>query len=136
MALDTNILAYAEGVNGDKMKRAAIELVEKLPPGSVVLPVQTLGELFNLLVRKAKRPPDQARRAILSWQDAFPLIDTSSEVMLAIWDAVVLSAAAEARCRLLLSEDLQEGFTWKGVTITNPFSLRKHELLAGWLAAP
>jgi predicted nucleic acid-binding protein len=147
VALDTNILAYAEGVNGDKMKRAAIELVEKLPPGSVVLPVQTLGELFNLLVRKAKRPPDQARRAILSWQDAFPLIDTSSEVMLAaadiatahqlaIWDAVVLSAAAEARCRLLLSEDLQEGFTWKGVTITNPFSLRKHELLAGWLAAP
>lgn len=45
------------------------------------------------------------------------------------WDAVVLSAAADARCRLLLSEDLQEGFTWGGVTVTNPFSSSCHPLL-------
>jgi len=144
VALDTNILAYAEGVNGAAMKRAALELVEKIPEGAALLPVQTLGELFNLLVRKAGRTPAKARKAILSWRDAFPLIETSAEVMLAaadlatdhqlsIWDSVVLSAAAEAGCRLLLSEDLQQGFTWKGVTVTNPFSAPKHELLAGLL---
>ena len=121
-------------------------VVQKLPEGSVLLPVQTLGELFNLLIRKAGRAPAKARKAILSWRDAFPLIETSAEVMLAaadlatdhqlsIWDAVILSAAAEAGCRLLLSEDLQEGFTWKGVTVTNPFSTPKHELLAALLAA-
>lgn len=146
VALDTNILAYAEGVNGTAMKETALELVEKLPEGAALLPVQTLGELFNLLVRKAGRAPAKARRAILSWQDAYPLIETSGEVMLAaadlatdhqlsIWDAVILSAAAEAGCRLLLSEDLQEGFTWKGVTVTNPFATPKHELLAALLAA-
>jgi predicted nucleic acid-binding protein len=146
VALDTNILAYAEGVNGASMKRTALELVEKLPEGTVLLPVQTLGELFNLLVRKASREPTEARKAILSWQDTFSLIETSAEVMLAaadlatdhqlgIWDAVILSAAAEAGCRLLLSEDLQEGFTWKGVTVTNPFSTPKHELLAALLVA-
>jgi predicted nucleic acid-binding protein len=146
VALDTNILAYAEGVNGAAMKETALELVEKLPEGAALLPVQALGELFNLLVRKAGRAPAKARRAILSWQDAYPLIETSGEVMLAaadlatdhqlsIWDAVILSAAAEAGCRLLLSEDLQEGFTWKGVTVTNPFSTPKHELLAALLAA-
>jgi len=27
----------------------------------------------------------------------------------------------------------QEGFTWKGVTVTNPFSTPKHELLADLL---
>ena len=145
VALDTNILAYAEGVNGATMKRAALELVQRLPEGSVLLPVQALGELFNLLVRKAGRARSKARTAILSWRDAFPVIETSAEVMLAaadlatdhqlqIWDAVVLSAAAEARCRLLLSEDLQEGFTWKGVTVTNPFATPKHELLATLLA--
>lgn len=144
VALDTNILAYAEGVNGAAMKRTALGLVEKLPEGAALLPVQTLGELFNLLVRKAGRAPANARTAILSWKDAFPLIETSAEVMLAaadlatdhqltIWDAVILSAAAEAGCRLLLSEDLQEGFTWKGVTVTNPFPSPKHELLAGLL---
>lgn len=146
VALDTNILAYAEGVNGAAMKETALELAEKLPEGAALLPVQTLGELFNLLVRKAGRAPAKARRAILNWQDAYPLIETSGEVMLAaadlatdhqlsIWDAVILSAAAEAGCRLLLSEDLQEGFTWKGVTVTNPFATPKHELLAALLAA-
>jgi predicted nucleic acid-binding protein len=145
LAVDTNILAYAEGVNGAAMKRAALELVEKLPQDTTFLPVQALGELFNVLVRKAGRSPAKARRAILSWQDAFPLIETSGEVMLAaadlatdhqlgIWDSVVFSAAAAAGCRLLLSEDLQDGFTWKGVSVTNPFSSRKHPLLAALLA--
>jgi predicted nucleic acid-binding protein len=140
VALDTNILAYAEGVNGARMKRTALDLLDKLPQEGVLLPVQTLGELFNLLVRKARRAPTKARKAILSWKDAFPLIETSAEVLLAaadlatdhqlsIWDSVILSAAAEAGCRLLLSEDLQEGFTWRGVTVTNPFSTPKHELL-------
>lgn len=144
VALDTNILAYAEGVNGATMRRTALELVDKLPEGAVLLPVQSLGELFNLLVRKAGRAPATARKAILSWKDAFPLIETSAEVMLAaadlatdhhlgIWDSVILSATAEAGCRLLLSEDLQEGFTWKGVTVTNPFSTPKNELLAALL---
>jgi predicted nucleic acid-binding protein len=144
VALDTNILAYAEGVNGTAMKRTALELVEKLPEGAALLPVQTLGELFNLLVRRAGRAPAKARTAILSWKDAFPLIETSAEVILAatdlatdhqlnIWDSVILSAAAEAGCRLLLSEDLQEGFTWKGVTVTNPFSTPTHELLSSLL---
>jgi YD repeat-containing protein len=35
-ALDTNVLAYADGVNGADMKRTALELVAKLP-GSAVL---------------------------------------------------------------------------------------------------
>ena len=87
----------------------------------------------------------KARKAVLSWRDAFSLIETSAEAMLAatdlatdhqlsIWDAVILSATADGGCRLLLSEDLQEGFTWKGVTVTNPFAPKKHELLVALLA--
>jgi predicted nucleic acid-binding protein len=145
VALDTNILVYAEGLNGAAMKRAALELAEKLPQDEVFVPVQALGELFNVLVRKAGRSRAKARRAILTWQDAFPLIETSADVMLAaadlatdhqlgIWDSVIFSAAANAGCRLLLSEDLQDGFTWRGVSVTNPFSTRKHPLLAALLA--
>lgn len=140
VALDTNVLAYAEGTNGAAKKEAALDLIQKLPQGSTVLPAQTLGELFNVLVRKARRPAASARTAILSWRDAFPVLDTSAAVIasaadlatdhqLGIWDAVVLATAAEAECRLLLSEDLQEGFTWRGVTVTNPFSPQRHLLL-------
>jgi len=147
VALDTNILAYAEGVNGVAMKTAALDLVSSLPQASVVLPIQTLGELFQVLVRKAGRSPARARAAVLSWRDAFALMETSPEVMLAaadlavhhqlgIWDAVVLSAAAEADCRLLLSEDMQDGFIWKGVTVANPFARSMHPLLKALLDRP
>ncbi len=144
VALDTNVLAYAEGVNGSAMKKAALELVENLPQSSVVLPVQALGELFQLLVRKAGRSPVEARRAVLGWRNAFALMETSPEVLLAaldlttrqfsIWDAVILCAAAEADCRLLLSEDMQDGFVWKGVTVVNPFAKSKHPLLQAILS--
>ena len=70
IALDTNVLAYAEGTNGTVMRDKALELIQRLPPGAIVLPVQTLGELFNVLVRKARRRPSRARAAVLSWRDA------------------------------------------------------------------
>jgi predicted nucleic acid-binding protein len=109
-----------------------------------LLPVQTLGELFQLLVRKANRTSVQARAAILGWRDAFPLIATSESVIVgaaelatshrfSFWDGVVLASSAEAECRLLLSEDLQEGFTWNSVTVTNPFGESSQRLLAGFL---
>lgn len=145
IALDTNLLAYAEGVNGAAKKEQALRLLQKLTPDVTLVPVQALGELFHVLVRKAGRSRADAHTAILSWGDAFPLVDTSNDVMLAamdlaithrleIWDAVILSAAADARCRLLLSEDLQEGFTWRGVTVANPFAASPHRLLAALLA--
>jgi predicted nucleic acid-binding protein len=144
VALDTNILAYAEGVNGAARKATALELLQRLPAGSALLPVQTLGELFQLLVRKVNRTPAQARAAILGWRDAFPLIETSETVIVgaaelaashrfSFWDGVVLASAAEGGCRLLLSEDLQEGFTWNSVTVTNPFGVSSHPLLTGFL---
>jgi predicted nucleic acid-binding protein len=146
LALDTNVLAYAEGVNGRARRGLALDLVRKLPQESVVLPVQALGELFNVLVRKAGRSLSDARGALLTWRDAFSAIETSPTIMLAaadlatdhqlsIWDAVILSAASEANCRLLLSEDMQDGFTWGGVTVTNPFAPTRHALLDALLTS-
>jgi predicted nucleic acid-binding protein len=144
VALDTNVLAYAEGVNGASMKDAAVAVIDKLPADSTVLPVQVLGELFHLLVAKAGFSRQRARSSFLTWQDSFPVIETSPSVMLAavelasdhrlkIWDSVVLSAAVSAGCRLLLSEDLQDGFTWNGLTVVNPFAKNRHPLLAEFL---
>ncbi len=144
IALDTNILAYAEGINGTGMRDKALEVLQRLPPASIVLPVQTLGELFHVLVRKAGRRPSRARAAVLGWRDAFAVMETSAAVMisatdlasdhgLTIWDSVVLAAAADAECRLLLSQDLQAGFTWRGVTVANPFAATLDPILAALL---
>ena len=144
VALDTNVLAYAEGVNDIGKRDIALSLVRRLPPDAAVVPVQVLGELFNVLVRKAGRSRAEARDALLGWRDGFAAVDTTPEAMLiaadlatdhrfSIWDAVVLSVASQAGCRLLLSEDLQDGFTWGGVTVANPFASPRHALLESLL---
>lgn len=122
------------------MRDRTLKLLQRVPPEAVVLPAQSLGELFNVLVRKATRRPARAPEAVLSWRDAYAVVDTSAAAIvnatdlasdhgLTIWDSVVLAASAEAECRLFLSEDFQEGFTWRGVTVTNPFAATLHPLL-------
>jgi predicted nucleic acid-binding protein len=144
VALDTNILAYAEGTNGQAERDRAAAVVSRLYASDVVIPVQVLGELHNVLVRKAGRSRAQARDAVLAWHTTFASVETSSAVMLAamdlagahrlaLWDSVVIAAAASAECRLLLSEDLQDGFVWGGVTIINPMAKTPNPLLASAL---
>ena len=50
-----------------------------------------------------------------------------------VWDALILTVAADQKCRLLLSEDFQHEFTWRGVTVLNPFQEPQHALLAAVL---
>lgn len=145
IALDTNLLAYAEGVNDDDRRTAAIAIIDRLDPEQTFLPVQALGELFAVLVKRAGRSRAAARDAVLQWGDTFPLIESSPDGLmramdlaadhqLPMWDALIFASAAEAGCRLLLSEDLQDGFTWGGLTVVNPFSPTPHPLLVKTLA--
>jgi len=53
-------------------------------------------------------------------------LDLAIDHRLKIWDSVILSDAAEANCRLPLSEDLQDGFPRHGVTVANPFAPLRH----------
>ena len=141
IALDTNVLAYAEGVNDAARQTQAIELLAALPASRLVVQVQVLVELFRVLTGKAGRSRADARAAVLSWREVASLRETSGAALwsamdlstdhgLTIWDALILAVAAEAGCRFLLTEDLQEGFVWRGVTVVNPFGTSRHPLLA------
>ena len=145
IALDTNFLVYAEDINDKTRRDIARDIVMRLSGPDTFVPVQVLGELYRVLTRKAHRSPDMARATVLGLRDAFSPIETSLEIMLAamdisidhqlpVWDAVILAAAAEADCRLLLSEDMQDGFTWRGVTVVNPFAAKRHPLLEAVLS--
>jgi predicted nucleic acid-binding protein len=144
VALDTNVLAYAEGVNGLDRQRAALELLGRLPAAAALIPVQTLGELYNVLVRKAGRSAEEARARIVAWSTSFLTPDTTRPALaaaldlaaahrLGIWDSIIIAVAVENGCRLLLSEDLQDGFIWSGLTVVNPFALPRPALLASLL---
>jgi predicted nucleic acid-binding protein len=145
IALDTNIMAYAEGL-GDKPRcEAAIRIIEQLPAELVVIPAQTLGELFRVLTKKANRDATTARQAIMTWADSFEIADSSwvafqaamdlaTDHRLQLWDSLIMAVAAERHCRMILSEDLQNGFIWRGLTVVNPFSAPLHPLLKNILA--
>ena len=146
VALDTNVLAYAEGVGDAARCKKAVELVEQLGDCEVLLPAQTLGELTRVLTGKSKRSAVDTREAVLSWADSFQVpdstwlafqaaLDLTVDHQFPMWDALILAVAAENRCRLLLSEDFQNGFTWRGVTVIDPFSSPHPPLLAGILRA-
>lgn len=140
IALDTNVLAYAEGAGDDARCAAARALLEDLASRAVMIPAQSLGELYRVLTGKLKRDAEAVRTALLDWSDAYEVadstwptlqaaIDLACDHRMQIWDGLILSVAAENRCRLLLSEDLQHGFTWRGVTVINPFEHVRHPLL-------
>ena len=146
VALDTCILAYAEGVGDARRCAAAIGLIEQLPAELVLLPAQTLGELFRVLTAKARREAGPTREAIMTWVDSFEVADSSWSAFqsamdlamdhkLQIWDALIMAVAAENRCRLLLTEDLQNGFIWRGITVVDPFAEPFSPLLENVLEA-
>ena len=137
-AFDTNILAYAEGIQklpDDAIKsRKASLLVAHLDQANAEMaaPVQVMAELHDVLVRKGRHSRLEAGLRIDRWCRTLSILPTSLEILKAattlsaehqfrIYDGIILAAAAEYRCDQLLSEDMQHGFVWRGVEVVNPF---------------
>lgn len=140
VALDTNVLAKAEGVHDDVLRLRAKEVIEAIGPDRIVVPIQALNELAFLLFKKLRRSRSDVGVTITVWMETYSTIDTTHSVFrdaialsalhkLQIFDAVVLAASAQAGCSLLLSEDMHDGFTWRGCTVVNPFAAKPNPLL-------
>jgi predicted nucleic acid-binding protein len=149
-AFDSNVLVYAEGVdrsaNDAGKTGVARALLEAIPRSDRVVAVQVVGEVYNVLVRKGGYSPAEARDAADDWRESSVCVPTTAALLqnalglaaghrLGIWDAIVLAAAAEARCDYLFSEDMQHGFVWRGVEVVNPFLADPHPVVAKLLAA-
>jgi predicted nucleic acid-binding protein len=135
--LDTNVLVYAEGVErhpDDRRKVAPSRaIIRGLTRGNGwSAAVQALAELHAVLVRRAGRTPGVATLRVRQLTLSCAVVPTSEQVLedaltlaadhrIQVYDAIIVAAAAETGAELLLSEDLHDGFTWRGVTVTNPF---------------
>lgn len=140
VAIDTNILAYAEGMDDPARQTAAKQFILSLDPDAIVIPAQALGELYNVLIRKGGWSGSRAREAVVYWRNGYMIapttelavvsaMDVAADHRIRIWDGVMLAVAVENDCPLLASEDFQDGFTWRGVTVANPFAPVRHPLL-------
>lgn len=148
VAFDSNILVYLAGVARSKQDQAKISHVRSLMKRFVddvelVAPVQTLGELFVVLLRTGGAAAD-ARAEIVKVLSEFATPASEQKTALAaadlvvdhklqFWDAMIVSAAVDAGCALLLSEDMQHGFVTRGLTIVNPLADEAHPRLMALL---
>ena len=145
VGVDTNVLAYAEGVNDAMRKQVARLTMARVADHELVVPLQVGAELFRVLVKRKRFSPGEARAVVDQWlersvrtpattRDILSVsLDLATEHRLQVFDAIILAASAEAGCRMLLSEDMQDGFVWAGVTVVNPFAETVHPLLADLL---
>jgi predicted nucleic acid-binding protein len=131
--VDTNILLYAvsrDPGEAHKAERARGILAER----DLALSVQVLQE-FYVQATRASRPDaldhEQTAKLVESFL-RFPVADITTRVMLAAletrhrfrisyWDAAILEAARALGCETVLSEDLNDGQDYAGVSVRNPF---------------
>jgi predicted nucleic acid-binding protein len=130
---DTNVLVYADDKAAPAKQRRALELVAAhRRAGTGAVSLQVLQEYFVTVTRKLKVDPLVARRkvellaefdvAAPGVGDILAAIDLHRLHGFSFWDALVVRAAKQSGCTVLLSEDLQEAREVDGVRIMNPFS--------------
>lgn len=132
--VDTNVVADAADESpAERAKHdAAVELLAH-DPENLVLSTEVLQEFYHVVTRKLEKPLDPQRAAAATraltrldvvGSDAelvLEAIDTSRSAQLSIWDALIIEAARRAGCERVISEDLADGQTIRGVRIENPF---------------
>ena len=135
---DANVLAYGFDKSAPEKREIAQELIrEWLPSRKMVISTQVLQELFIVLTRglKPSLPTEKARKVIEDFSKIevhlvepeiiLRAIDVSQKHKISFWDALIVSAASKARCRVLFTEDLNHGQKIEGVKIVNPFQIRE-----------
>ncbi len=147
IALDTNILAYAEQSEDDHGRHErALLLVEELATGEHCIPIQVLGEFVNVCLRKGLLDIQEAKSKISLYADMFEAPTTShldlmtasaltSRFNFQFFDAVIITVARRAGAVILLTEEMQDGFEVGGLKIVNPFAAANETLLADYFGS-
>ena len=129
---DTNVLVYSDDKAAPAKQRRALDLVaEHRRARTGVVSLQVLQEYFVTVTRKLHLDPRIARRKVEliaefdvaspEVADILAAIDLHRLHGVSFWDALVLRAAKQAGCSILLSEDMQGNREIDGVQIVNPF---------------
>ncbi len=134
--VDSNVFIYMfDLVDHDKREKANRLVQGALNAGNGVVSYQVVQETLNVLTHKMKKP-------CISSDDASRLLETVLQPMwrvmpsaglfkralrnkaqyaLSFYDSLIVSAAQEAGCTRLYSEDMQHGQLIGKLKIVNPF---------------
>ena len=147
--VDANVFVYAHDPRDASKRARARQWIDALWQERLGrTSIQVLSEYYAVATRKLtpRFPPERAWdyvNELLAWApqpvDA-ALLKRAHEIeqrwRLSWWDSLVVGAAQLQDCALLLTEDLQDGAVFGGVTVRSPFTLAAEEPPAGYAITP
>lgn len=134
--LDTNIFVYDVDAGAPDLKQTiARELIDaSLSSSKGVISYQVVQEFVNVALRKLKRSPEKEdfRDYVALLMFRHTVVPSSTGLVMAAldcvdryriswYDALIVSAAVEADCSVLYTEDLQDGMKFGRLKVVNPF---------------
>jgi predicted nucleic acid-binding protein len=131
---DTNLLVYAFDQGSPNKRDAAKRLISEYgSAGNLVLSTQVLQEFYVVTTQKLSQPLSQEMAVkVVNELAEFPLVQIDkgliSQAMIrhredafSFWDCLIVEAALQSDCSLLLTEDMQSGRRIDHLEIRNPF---------------
>lgn len=139
LTFDTNVLVHAADRKSEHHDAAA-NLVARAAVADCVQTLQSFSECYHVLRRKRRIEVGEARRMLLSFQSIFVVaaaipadldvaLDMVERHRMAFWDALLGATARRAGCRLILTEDGQDGQRLEDLLYVNPFEPGNARLL-------
>ena len=134
MFVDTNIFVYLFDSDEPTKQDTARNLLDRLAKeATIVVSTQVLQEFYVSVTRKLAQPLPQenaveATRGLATYHVVqvdpsmiFTAIASHQNEKTSFWNALILRAALESGCELLVSEDMQHGRRFENLRVDNPF---------------
>ncbi len=133
--LDTNIIVYSFESGEPRKARLSRELMARaIGDGAGMISTQVIQEFLNLALSRFKVRltisdcRTYLKSVLLPLCKVFPdpsLYDLALEVRehsgFSFYDCLVVAGARSGGCKVLYTEDLQDGYRFRGTTVVNPF---------------
>jgi predicted nucleic acid-binding protein len=133
--LDTNVIVYSVDLASPLKRKRARELVTEGATSKLgVISYHVVQEFVNVALRKFQSAVAQTDLEEFLRGALFPMMAVPSSPWLFLdalhlqgrsqtswYDALIIAAAIQGRCKILYSEDLQDGRRFGDLVIANPF---------------
>jgi predicted nucleic acid-binding protein len=147
--VDSNVFIYARDSSDPSKQARAMDWFSRLWRENLGrTSMQVLSEFYVNVTRKLAQPasPDEAWeevRTFFAWRPHpidEALLRRAKEIeqrwRLSWWDSMIVAAAQLQGCAILLTEDLQDGAVYGGVTVRNPFTHNVNEPASTYAVHP
>ena len=129
--IDSNILIYSYSRTEPEKQMIAVNIISE---NNSVISTQVLNELVNIVTRKFNFSYSQAKEAVIeccqnnhlhvnAQYTIMQACEIATKYKFSFFDSVIISAALEADCTILYSEDMHQiSNIEKKLSIVNPFA--------------